>query len=576
MWKAKILNVSILTVLVLTLVLSGSAFAISNPNDVSIEKVFVWNNLWVNGDWLFYVEYDIDYTVTPTESAEDTYLVVIYDENDNLVATNPLNYYDYNIISVYLTPSQISTKGLDWDELDNYTIKVSGNPAYFAPLVECPAANCNQDTYAVDANADVYDNPMDYNRSLLGELMLIRAGVIEDVWSIDLLTDSGRLNTAGSLAFKTAIPGMDQLTPESFESSLSVAEVPDITKVSYLYPNASGSETAIASQFPNINSHYDKVNWTRNMPNSRGVADSGSPTAVVDATFNQADNFWNSATLTITQTADGGPPQNESEYVSSFNGTTGEFILSGTLSAAVQATDRFSLDYSDTYVYTSSTSLQADLYHLDSFSFVSDSSLKSVTVHFNLQSSDDGEVYGRPFISLSGLETVGEWRMAAGENQKLHAAEKMARPSEDSTWRTSDIEDLQVGIEVYSGDGVSQVRIDRVFVEIVYTVPDWTGAYARGLKDNMGNRLTQAMNGFGEWIGVPGTIVAGIGAFIVYLLLAGRIFVATGNVQAAIALSIPFLLIGSYLGMIPLYVIFAVVFIVILLFGITFILARLS
>jgi len=90
----------------------------------------------------------------------------------------------------------------------------------------------------------------------------------------------------------------------------------------------------------------------------------------------------------------------------------------------------------------------------------------------------------------------------------------------------------------------------------------------------MGNRLTNAMNGFGEWLGVPGTIVAGVGCFILYFVLAGRLFVATGSTQAAFALSIPFLLVGSYLGMIPLYIIFAAGFIVILMFGITFILAR--
>ena len=73
---------------------------------------------------------------------------------------------------------------------------------------------------------------------------------------------------------------------------------------------------------------------------------------------------------------------------------------------------------------------------------------------------------------------------------------------------------------------------------------------------------------------MPGSMVAAAGATLLYFILAGRVFVATGSTQAAIVLTIPFLLIGGLLGFIPLSVLFAIGFLIIILFGITFILAR--
>jgi len=555
----------VITTILTSFLLVGSASAISNPDSIAIEKLKVFTNIWEKGDWLVFVEYDIDYLVTPPEDPEDTYLVALYNELGNLVASNPLNYYGHNIISIYLNSSNVTTKGLDWDLIDNYSIRVTGNPVYFFPLVE----DTNFDTRFFDSSTDAFDNNSDYNRQLLGALCVTVAEILEKDWGIDLLTDNDRLNSAGSITFKDAIPGLDQVCPSIFAEALSIAEVPALTKVVYLYPNAD-SGTTIASQNPAINSHYDKVNWPVNIEFVRGTVDSGSTTAIVCSDFNQGDDFWNSATLEVIKTSDGQAPQGELAIVLDFVGSEDKFKLNTALSATVEAGDQFRLDYSDTYIYTSSTSIQGDSYELDGFTFIDNSDVVGITVFFTLSNTGSGTAYARPYISLSSFETVGSWRSCSVRTIK--ASETLDRPG-GHTWSTTDIADLEVGIDIYCS-GTSQASISSLYVGLTYTVPDWSMAYDEDLRNNMGNRLTNAMNGFGDWLGIPGTIAASVGMFIIYCLVAGRIYVATGSTQSAIALTIPFLLLGSYLGMIPLYVIFAAGFLVIILFGITFILGR--
>lgn len=576
--RKKILNLSVLLILIVLLaspLLVAPAFAISNPDSISIENANVFRGVWEDGDWLFVCEYKAMYAVTPSEDPEDTYMVIVYNENDISMGSNPLNYYDHNVISVYFSSSQVASRSMDWDEIGNYKIRISGNPSYF-PVIICtndPGQNCVDRN--IQAGADTFDRGREKNRELLGDLVVNIAKSVEDDWPVDLLGDNDRLNEVGSLVFKKAIPGLDQVVPWVFEVSLSVEEVPEIPKIAYLLPDRDVT-TTISSVSPVVTgttSHFVHVNWSRTAPSKTGTVGTGSATTVTSSDFEQAQSFWVSSTLTVIETTDGQAPRGESSVVKEFIGATDTFVLQGTLSASVQDGDRIRLDYSNSYVYTTSTSIQQDEYELENFDFIDNSEPRFVVAHFTVSSSDDGTVYARPYINLLGNETVGDWHIDQYLENPLDVGERLAQPNGDS-WSTSDINDLRIGIDVYTEDGVSECRISNVYLEMVYTVPDFTGAYEEGLQRNMGDRFRNALDGFGEWLGIPGSMVGAAGAAIIYFILAGRVFVATGSTQAAIALTIPFLLIGGLLGMIPLSVIFAIGFLIIILFGITFILAR--
>jgi hypothetical protein len=63
---------------------------------------------------------------------------------------------------------------------------------------------------------------------------------------------------------------------------------------------------------------------------------------------------------------------------------------------------------------------------------------------------------------------------------------------------------------------------------------------------------------------------------IVFFILGGRIFTATGSAPIAMVSSIPLVFIGAAIGIIPFVLLWAIIIVVVLLFAITFILARLA
>lgn len=97
------------------------------------------------------------------------------------------------------------------------------------------------------------------------------------------------------------------------------------------------------------------------------------------------------------------------------------------------------------------------------------------------------------------------------------------------------------------------------------------------LTGRMGNRLSGVLENFGSWFfgkASMGIFIGGAGLAILYFILAGRIFIATGSVPGAIAVSIPFLFVGNLVGVLPLVITFIAAFLCVLTFGILFILGR--
>lgn len=177
--------------------------AISNPDYVSIGDVYVFEDVLATGDVLVYVREDVSYPVQPDEDSEDTFLMAIYDtDGTTLIAARSLNYYQHNIISIYLAPSDnVLVSG------SAYYVRIMGSPALFE-LVE----NVNMDTRVLTAG-DYYD------LTDLGGIMITQAGILEDDWGIDLLTANEKLNSTGSYYFLKAIPGLSTMVPLIFATS---------------------------------------------------------------------------------------------------------------------------------------------------------------------------------------------------------------------------------------------------------------------------------------------------------------------------------------------------------------------
>lgn len=188
--------------------LGGPVLAISNPDYVTIGDTYVFRNVSETGDQLFFCRYDVSYNSVPSEDAEDTWQMALYNSTGALIATRPLNYYQHNIISIYLSAADAITWG------GAHQIKIMGMPSVFGNLTE--GINMRTNTLGP---ADYYEE--DY----LGGIMITQAELLEADWAITLLTATDKLNSTGKTFFLLAVPGLGDMVPEIFEITTHTTEI---------------------------------------------------------------------------------------------------------------------------------------------------------------------------------------------------------------------------------------------------------------------------------------------------------------------------------------------------------------
>ena len=215
----------LITVSLLTFVWVTPAFAITNPTSISVPTVKVFQNIFETNDVLFLLSYNVAYTTEPDEPASSTFLMSIYNTNGTtLIQSTPLNYYQYNIQSIYFTPTQAAAS-LTWSSA--YVIRVAGNPIYFATITE----GTNQVTTTL-ADQHWIAGDMTNSKLLLKQHCLDLAANLEDAWGAVLIVstpDGEKLNNAGWTTFTEAIPGIDTAIPSLFQmasTTIQIAEVP--------------------------------------------------------------------------------------------------------------------------------------------------------------------------------------------------------------------------------------------------------------------------------------------------------------------------------------------------------------
>lgn len=215
----------LLVALLLIFVFALPVLAIGNPTSISMGDLYAFRNVLVSGDQLYFVRYTVNYAVSPSELPSTIYMMAIYSV-DGLTPlfTRPLNYYQENIISIYLTPAQALTWG------NAYIVRIMGNPGVFPILTE--GVNQISRTLA----------PGDFHEaSDLGSTMLAQAQILQTDWSITLLS-SGLLNSTGATYFNSAVPGLNNMVPSIYVTTLSVFGSPSpATNTTYAYTDRAGT-----------------------------------------------------------------------------------------------------------------------------------------------------------------------------------------------------------------------------------------------------------------------------------------------------------------------------------------------
>lgn len=192
--------------IICVLLVATPVWAVANPDSISIGDVFVYRNELETGDTLIFVRYDVSYASEPSQNADETFQMAIYGtDGTTLLFTRPLNYYQHNVISIYLAADENT---LTWGSA--YYVRIMGNPLIFSPLIE----GTNMETRVL-ASGDYRDTDD------LGPDMVDQAETLEADWGTTLLNSSNKLNSTGSIYFQEAVPGLSAMVPDIFQLTTS-------------------------------------------------------------------------------------------------------------------------------------------------------------------------------------------------------------------------------------------------------------------------------------------------------------------------------------------------------------------
>ena len=221
--------------------------AIDDPDSVTLPAGAVFRDVLSSGDQLWFVRYNINYGSTPTEDADQTWLMAIYDtDGTTLLYTRAVNYYQENIISIYLTSAQ----ALTWQ--DTYYIRIMGNPGLFPILTE----GTNMITKVL--------TPGDYyEQTSFQGYLLTQANILQTDWAITLLTSGDKLNVTGATFFKEAIPGLNNMLPDFFQVNTATMTTDNTSYTNAYADNTSARKGGMNVAFMEIGSMFGvSEGWT--------------------------------------------------------------------------------------------------------------------------------------------------------------------------------------------------------------------------------------------------------------------------------------------------------------------------
>lgn len=197
--------------LALLLSLATPAYAMSEPDSVSIENPVVFQDLIETDDFLVVAPYNIPFGTTPDDPINRTYLFKLIDTDNATELGSILAYaYDENgygqgVISFYFD----SAAAPAWEGA--YIIRVEQNPTYYdSPKTwDFPLSTSDYSQFNGQAS----------NRQLLRDTVIEIADELELAYSVDLLSaeETGTfLSSSGETYFRGAIRGLQLMCPSLF------------------------------------------------------------------------------------------------------------------------------------------------------------------------------------------------------------------------------------------------------------------------------------------------------------------------------------------------------------------------
>jgi len=188
---------------------------IANPDSITLSSCKVFQNIYETGDTLFIFYQNVAYAAVPTEAASTAFNNSIYNTaGTTLIASRPINRYNYSINSIYFTAAQ-TTASLTANSA--YVVRVNGNPTLFAQT-----EGVTMDTITLNPVSDWFTSATAVNQPLLQAYMITVVEQYETDSAQTLLvsvptTFGFAINTTGTILVLEAIPGLSTPLPTLFQ-----------------------------------------------------------------------------------------------------------------------------------------------------------------------------------------------------------------------------------------------------------------------------------------------------------------------------------------------------------------------
>lgn len=233
------------------ILIATPVLAISNPDSININSMRVFQNVFEANDMLFIVEADVAYAAEPDDEPDTAFFMNLYATNGTtLLYSRGIVAYQEMIQAIYVDAD--AAVALTWGNA--YVVKVTGNPAKFASIVE--GTNQRTQTYAV---SDWITGTLATTPGLL-QTYLRSVMIAIDAAGVDIMTATGyKLNTLGRTYFTTAIPGLDSVIPDLFQSVSYDIDIVHDTPTAALETELSMSNklgAAIAASFSGLGDYF--------------------------------------------------------------------------------------------------------------------------------------------------------------------------------------------------------------------------------------------------------------------------------------------------------------------------------
>jgi hypothetical protein len=203
---------SLLAIVATFALLTPVLAAISPPDDISIDAVYVYGNCRQEGDQLYLVQYTITYSSSPGVDSAEAFICRLMDGTSTLQSTYPVAYHDdgygEGVIALYFTAADAPT----WE--GSYTMELLGNP------FEDWSGGIPEDTMLSTAFNLWQDSDITATKSLVAARIITMAFELDSSWGVDMVTtsDAGRnvLTSYAAGYFINVVPYISDIAPTVF------------------------------------------------------------------------------------------------------------------------------------------------------------------------------------------------------------------------------------------------------------------------------------------------------------------------------------------------------------------------